>query len=144
MLLVSCAIVARLSGQARPGSDPRQEIRAALAAAQKDGKPVVLDFGADWCVDCRVLWKLLEEQELAAFVRENFHWVEIDVGEYFVGPESPKARNLDVAAKYGVDLMKEGVPALVILSSAGVVVPVRHQIDWSRARGFSANEVLSI
>jgi len=38
-----------------PASDAPRDIDAAVAAARQDGKYVLLDFGADWCPDCRVL-----------------------------------------------------------------------------------------
>lgn len=49
-----------------------------LAAARSDGKPVVLDFSADWCVECRVMDAVLRKPE----VRERlqaFRMVRADV-----------------------------------------------------------------
>ncbi len=36
-------------------ADPHQDIAGAFATAKQDGKYVLLDFGANWCLDCRVL-----------------------------------------------------------------------------------------
>lgn len=38
-----------------PARDAKADIAAALAEAGRDGRPVLLDFGADWCPDCVVL-----------------------------------------------------------------------------------------
>ena len=43
-------------------------VGGALTAAKADGKHVLLDFGADWCPDCRVLGKLFEDPAVAPFV----------------------------------------------------------------------------
>jgi thioredoxin 1 len=122
-----------------PPSDPRKDIAAALADAKKDGKPVLLDFGADWCVDCTVLSKWFRDPAVAAFLRAHFHVVMIDVGNFIRGPE--EARNADLAERYGVDPDTSGIPALVLLSARGQVIPSPHHVEWRTARRFSAEDV---
>src|SRR5687768_5944101 len=71
------------AGQAPPVyplGDARADIAAATAAAKRDGKHVILDFGADWCPDCRVLDVVLKDPVVKPFVEANFHIVRIDVG----------------------------------------------------------------
>ena len=63
-----------------PASDATHEIEAAFTAAGRDGKYVLLDFGADWCPDCRVLGGLFEDPAVAPVVTSSFHVVRIDVG----------------------------------------------------------------
>src|SRR6187397_1421987 len=63
-----------------PPSDSAADIAAALRAAKQDGKHVLLDFGADWCPDCRVLGKLFEDPTVAPVAEASFHVVHIDVG----------------------------------------------------------------
>jgi thiol-disulfide isomerase/thioredoxin len=94
--LVVIALTVAVSGQTRSAADARKDIAEALSAAGKDGKPVLLDFGAEWCLDCRVLWKALEDPAVAKFVKDNFHLVDVETGEYFVGPNSPKATDHQV------------------------------------------------
>src|SRR4051794_25193406 len=38
-------------------ADPHKDVAAAFAQAKQDSKYVLLDFGANWCLDCRVLAK---------------------------------------------------------------------------------------
>ena len=65
-----------------PASDPPKDIAKALAEAERDGKRVLLDFGADWCVDCRALEQIFRDPTVARFLDDHFHVVRIDLGEY--------------------------------------------------------------
>lgn len=128
VLSATCASRSRALYQDFPPSDPQKDIAAALAGAERDGKLVLLDFGADWCVDCNVLERLFRDPSVAPFLAAHFHLVRIDLGKYPNGPE--QARNVDVAANYGIDPIKTGIPALVPLDPRGLVVPTRG-VEWS-------------
>lgn len=97
------------SGQARqiyPAADARKSIDDAFAAAARDGKHVLLDFGADWCPDCRVLDMLFEDPAVAVVAKANFHIVRVDVGR--------RDKNDDLVAAYGAT-SGDWIPALVVL-----------------------------
>lgn len=98
-----------------PPSDPAKDIAAAQAAAKQDGKFVLIDFGADWCPDCRVLGALLDDASVAPFVRANFHVVHVDVGR--------RDRNAGVVAEYHAT-SDAWIPAIVVLDSQGRTVAV--------------------
>jgi thiol-disulfide isomerase/thioredoxin len=91
-----------------PPSDAKRDIETAIQAASKDGKHVLLDFGADWCPDCRVLGTLLEDPAVAAFLAANFDVVHIDVGR--------RDKNGSVAEAYGAT-SGDWIPAVVILDA---------------------------
>jgi thioredoxin 1 len=113
---VSVAPVLRAQGSSTsfyPASDATHDIDAAFDAAAKDGKHVLLDFGADWCPDCRVLGTLFEDATVAPFVASNFHVVRIDVGR--------RDKNGDLATKYRAT-SGDWIPAVVVLD------PQRHTI----------------
>ena len=38
-----------------PAADAKADVQHALAQAQKNHKPVLVLFGANWCPDCRAL-----------------------------------------------------------------------------------------
>jgi thiol-disulfide isomerase/thioredoxin len=122
-----------------PPSDPSKDIAKALVDAAKDGKQVLLDFGADWCPDCKVLENIFRDPAVAKFIDDHFHVVRIDLGVYF---ESDKIRNADTAAKYGVG-EDVGIPALVLLDDHGVVVQPKDHVAWRTAREFTAPQVLN-
>jgi thiol:disulfide interchange protein DsbD len=82
---------------------------AAVAQAKTDCKPVMIDFGADWCIACKELDKLTYvdarvQQEASRFVN-----IKIDATT-----DTPALAALQ--AKYGV----VGLPTIVFLSSAGL------------------------
>jgi thiol-disulfide isomerase/thioredoxin len=96
-----------------PASDAAKDIDAALAAAKKDGKRVLLDFGADWCPDCRVLGTLFDQPDVAAVVNAHFHVVRIDVGR--------RDKNADFVTKYHAT-SNDWIPAVVVLDADGSTV----------------------
>src|SRR5215471_2112885 len=66
-----------------PPSNPARDIADALSQAKHGHKYVLLDFGADWCVDCRVLETALRSSTIQPFMRLHYVVVHIDVGEFF-------------------------------------------------------------
>ncbi len=114
-LMIATATASIAPAQEVPATDPNAEIAAALAKAKLDGKYVMLDFGADWCPDCRVFWTLLKDTTVAAYAEKNFHIVGVDVGR--------RDKNMDVAARYGAPVPK-WIPALAILDPNGTVTAI--------------------
>jgi thiol-disulfide isomerase/thioredoxin len=96
-----------------PPNDPARDIAGALSKARTDGKHVLLDFGADWCPDCRVLGALFETEVVRPFAEANFHVVHIDVGR--------RDKNADLVEKYSAT-SGEWIPAVVVLDPAGKTV----------------------
>jgi Thioredoxin-like len=98
-----------------PPSEARAEIAAALRAAAKDRKRVILVFGGNWCYDCHVLNAAFQSPQIAPLVSANYHVVHVNIGD--------GDKNLDLADKYGVPLRQSvRVPSLAVLDSAGKVV----------------------
>src|SRR5947208_15732098 len=91
-------------------ADAHKDIQTAVTEAQADGKLVLLDFGANWCLDCIVLSHLYEDQTVRPFLDANFHLVNIDVGNW--------DRNLDGPQRYGSPV-DGGLAALVIRAACG-------------------------
>jgi thioredoxin 1 len=118
------------------------EIAASVATAKKDGKAVLLDFGADWCFDCKVLDRLLNDPSVAPFLEDHFHLVRVDLGcvPDFGCMNGTEIQNADVAARYGVT---DGIPALVLLGDRGQVIPPPRGVRWWTARGFTAEQVVT-
>jgi thioredoxin 1 len=110
----------RLPEPAKPNiqlyDDPKEapaEIAAALTAAAKGHKRVLLVFGGNWCYDCHVLDAAFHSKAIAPLVNENYLVVHVNVGDY--------DKNLDLAKKYEIPLEK-GVPSLAVLDPDGKLV----------------------
>jgi thiol-disulfide isomerase/thioredoxin len=113
VLLMAGVLGAAQAPPLYPVGDARADIAAGLAAAKREGKHVILDFGADWCPDCRVLDVILKDPAAKPFVDANFVIVRIDVGR--------RDRNGDLAAQYRAT-SGEWIPALVALDSSGEIL----------------------
>jgi thioredoxin 1 len=117
-LLALALFFALTAGVARPAGpdiypDPAQAkpaIAAALKSAAATHRRVILDFGGNWCGDCKVLDIYMHDDKNKPLVDANFVVVHINVGQYDA--------NLDLAQQYDIPL-KRGVPALAILSDHG-------------------------
>lgn len=79
-----------------------------LAKAKKDGKPVIIDFFADWCEACHKLEKKTFNQKKVKLLGENFLWMKIDVTH-----PSEKQRNI----MKGYEIL--GLPSVLFYSPSG-------------------------
>jgi thiol-disulfide isomerase/thioredoxin len=86
--------------------DAHAQVDAALKRARASGKPVLIDFGANWCADCRVLAGVLELPEMKAWVGQKFELVQVDVGQF--------DRNLDIPKRFSRTPM-QAIPAVFVI-----------------------------
>jgi thioredoxin 1 len=114
-------------------ANPHHDIAAALQESQADHKLVLLDFGANWCLDCQILERLFQDSTVAAFLHDNFRVVRVDVGKF--------DRNVDITKTYG-DPIAGGVPAVVVLTPAGAVVATTKDGSLENARTATAGQIL--
>jgi thioredoxin len=117
-IVISLVLTVAAAAQAGSGpydeaADAKAQIQAALSQAGPSNVPVLVVFGANWCGDCKVLDLAFKEGTSAPLIAQNFKVVKVDVGRF--------DRNTDVAQAYGVPL-KNGIPAVAVLSSQGKVV----------------------
>jgi protein disulfide-isomerase len=124
---------ARAQGPYDQAADARKDIATALSQAGADHKLVLLDFGANWCLDCVVLSKLFEDETVQPFLRDHFHMVSIDVGQW--------DRNLDVSRQYGSPI-DSGIPAVVVLAPDGRIIASTKNGALADARTATAKEIL--
>ena len=118
-LIVSFAAALAPARAAEPMYPPveraKADIASALEDAAKSGKRVIVDFGGNWCTDCRILDINLKKPENRALLEKGFVMVHVNVGDKGI------TDNFEVAERYGIPL-KKGVPALAVLESDGKVV----------------------
>lgn len=114
-----------------PARDAAADIAAASAASAKDGRPVLIDFGADWCPDCVVLGHTFTRPATAALLAK-YHVVKVDVGQF--------DHNLELTARY-VNLNSSGIPALAVVDPKGRTEVATNQGQFSNARTMSEAQV---
>ena len=110
------------------------DIAGAVAEAAREGKRVLVDFGGDWCTDCKVLDVNMRKPENAAILAQRFVVVHVNVGDK--GIET----NFDVAKRYGIPLRK-GVPALAVLDGHGKVVYAQKAGEFENMRAMDPASV---
>lgn len=110
------------------------DIEAALAEATKQGRRVLVDFGGDWCTDCKVLDAYMHRPENAAILASRYVLVHVNVGMKGISD------NFDVAMRYGIALAK-GVPALAVLEADGRVVFSQKAGEFESMRSMSPQSV---
>lgn len=86
------------------------DLKSALADAAREKKRVIVDFGGNWCADCRVLDMYLHSPANRPLLEAKYDLVHVNVGQL--------DENRDLAARFGIPLEK-GVPALAVLDADG-------------------------
>lgn len=133
LLAAATAGMARASQIYDDSANARQAIASAIREASAAHKNIVLDFGANWCLDCHVLDEQMHQGELADVVKKNFVVVHVSVGRY--------DRNLDLAKQYDIPIHK-GIPALAVLDSQGKLLYSQTQGQFENARAMNSQSFL--
>ncbi len=84
------------------------ELKKALASAQAAGKPVMLDFYADWCVACRIMARDVFPRPAVQAALSGYVWLQVDV-------TANTEANSALAAAYNVP----GLPAILFFRPDG-------------------------
>ncbi|GAA08821.1 putative thioredoxin protein [Acetobacter tropicalis NBRC 101654] len=126
---------AQITAVAHPYAAPEdapQAVENAFAEARKTGRKVLIDFGANWCPDCRVLAGVLDHPAVAPWVQENFVVVPVNVDHF--------NKNMDIARKYGVTI--KAIPVALIVTPEGKVLNADATLELGDARSMSAQAVV--
>ncbi len=115
-----------------PPQQAEADLTAALHRAAAEHKRVLVDFGGNWCGDCKVLDYYLHQPQNAALLKKNFELVDVNIGEY--------DRNVALAEKYQIPL-KRGVPAVAVLDEHGKLLYSQKQGEFESMRKLDASAV---
>ena len=94
-------------------ADAEADVAAALKRAKKAHKLTLIDFGGNWCGDCRVFAGVIEQPDVKAWVDKHYEVVTVNVGRY--------DKNMQIPARYGLDKLK-GVPSFLVVDAKGKLV----------------------
>jgi thiol-disulfide isomerase/thioredoxin len=95
-------------------TDGEALIKKALAHAKLENRRVLIQWGANWCPWCHVLRQYFRHPEFNQSWIDEYDLVLVDVGR--------RDKHMALAAGYGADLTKNGIPYLTILDAEGKVV----------------------
>ena len=132
LTLLSQAALAQFQNIYPDPSLAKSQIQAALSRARAAHKRVIIDFGGNWCGDCKVLNLYLHDQTNLPLLNANYELVEVNIGHFDA--------NQDIAARYGIPLQR-GVPALVILSPEGKVLLAQTHGEFERMRNLQSSDL---
>ena len=110
----------------------KADIQAALATAVKQHREVLIDFGANWCPDCKSLDAMFHSPQVEPLLQKDYLVVAVDVRQF--------DHDIDLAEQY-VDLQTSGIPALVVLQSNGTLRTATNDGSFSNARSMDAGQV---
>jgi thiol:disulfide interchange protein len=115
-----------------PPAKAGADLAAALSTAAATHKHVIVDFGGNWCTDCRVLDLYFHDAANLPLLEAGYILVHVNVGRL--------NENLDIAARYQIPLDR-GVPALAVLGEHGDLLYSQKTGEFEAMRGMQSSAV---
>jgi thioredoxin-like negative regulator of GroEL len=113
-------------------ADADARLAQAFARAKNSGKRVLIDFGGNWCPDCRILAAVMDLPEVKSYVAEHYELVTVDVGRL--------DRNLGLVQRFGISKL-HGVPTVVIAEADGAPLNITNAADLADARSMNPQSI---
>lgn len=116
------------------GANAKKELSLSLIEAKAKDTYLLLEFGANYCPDCRQLARLFKTREIREWLNKHLIVLPIDVG-------MSHEKNRDISKKYG-DPVESGIPSLVLLDASGVMAFATTNGELAQARNVEKEELL--
>lgn len=113
-------------------ADSQADVAQAIARAAATHKYVLLDFGGNWCPDCRITAGVMALGSVEGWVDKNFVTVMIDAGRM--------NKNLDIAQTYDVKI--KAVPTIIVLDAEGHMLNAGNPTALSDARSMTPQAIV--
>ncbi len=127
------------SGQPQPVVHPydtpaaaHDAVDAAQHLARQSGRRLLIDFGANWCPDCRMLAGVMQLAPVQPWIAQNFVQVLVNVDHLNV--------NMDIARRYGV--VVKAIPTVLIVTPDGKLLNADGTLTLGNARTMSSQAVV--
>jgi len=114
-------------------ADARADVAVARTTAIADHEYLMITFGANWCVDCRTLYRRLKSPEVTAYTDNRFRFAHVNVGKF--------NRNNELAEELGVTLDR-GIPVAIFFDPDGQVIGATNEAELEPARRYSSRQIL--
>lgn len=111
-----------------------KNVDTALARAAETDKRVLLVMGANWCHDSRGLAGWFAEPHFAEMLKSKYEVVYVDVGY--------RDRNIDIAQRFGIDVIK-GTPTVLVLSPRGTLLNPKSAPTWRNAASRDEDDIFA-
>jgi len=112
----------------------KADLAAGLKTAAASHKRLILDFGGNWCGDCKVLDIYFHNPANRTILESNYVLVHVNIGHM--------DENQAIAEHYQVPLAK-GVPALAVLDEHGKLLYSQKTGEFEAMRRMEPNAVTS-
>jgi thiol:disulfide interchange protein len=114
-------------------SDVDAAVDAAFVRARTEHKLVLINLGANWCADCRILAGVMALHDLKPFVESHYVVVDVDVGRI--------NRNLQIPARFGLTGRPEAVPCILVVDPNGQLLDRDHTEALENMRALTPQAV---
>jgi len=112
----------------------KADMAAALKSAAASHKRIIVDFGGNWCGDCKVLDIYFHDPVNRPLLETNYVLVHVNVGRL--------DQNKEIAEQYQIPLEK-GVPALAVLDAHGKLIYSQRTGEFEAMRRMEIGSVTS-
>ncbi len=113
--------------------DARMAFDEARSKAMREGKFLMVTFGANWCPDCRNLHRHLKSDAVRNYTENRFLFVNVDVGKF--------NQNAELAQELGVSL-RRGIPVAIFFDRNGQVIGATNDGELEPARQYTSPQIL--
>ncbi len=135
--LLSFASIAHAEEQLMPydeSADAGEDIERGFVVARTGNRLLLLNFGANWCDECRALEVAWQQPENRALIDDKFVRVMIDVGNW--------DKHSRIIADWGSPT-EGGIPAVVVADAQRVVLFSTKDGQLTRVRSMSREETVA-